>query len=82
MTFLIYKASLLTDLSRFAYGQNQGPRKANLAKSVKIIKGSHLLPGSYRYNPFYKSLPKYRCNVFVLLSYKVIKCTVRTYIFV
>lgn len=42
MTFLIYKASVLTDLLTFTRGQNQGPRKANLAKSVKIIKGSHL----------------------------------------
>lgn len=35
-TFLTYRVSLLTDLSRFARGQKQRSRKANLAKSVEI----------------------------------------------
>lgn len=56
MTFLIYKACLLTDLSTFARGQNQGPRKANLAKSDKILKGSHLFCLDLTFTIFFTNL--------------------------
>lgn len=63
MTFLILMA--------FAYSQNKGSRKANLTKSIMLIKGSHLFTWALSLQSFLQVSSRICLQRAVLLSYKV-----------